>query len=164
MAKTNEQVAQAWVNGETARSASMRTDGQTLWSYQTEIAWLDREHGIAYLTPERYSTTTSTKHMPAVGRAVREVGFRVIRGRNFEDYERILGEEISKLFNMRCARSTIGYVLRDLGTFQTSVNRSYQAAGKTAPLIRPPVEWLQRAVRLGVEVPFDMWRLAYGEG
>jgi hypothetical protein len=69
-------VAHLWANQsqETARShnGNFWFEGPTLYSYSTPIANLVRDHEghlVALVTCEAYSMTTSSKHMPTIGRA-----------------------------------------------------------------------------------------------
>lgn len=74
---SNRQTAHVWAqqNQPTGRNASgsISFDGPTLYSYRTPIAYIPdgAQYGlVALLTSETYSTTTSTKHMPAARSAV----------------------------------------------------------------------------------------------
>lgn len=77
MSNTNGQVAHIWANGRKgdARSANgnLNFDGATIRSYRTPIAcYVNDVHGVKtfLVTSETFSQTTSSKHMPAVRRAI----------------------------------------------------------------------------------------------
>lgn len=53
------------------RSNSMRFEGDTIYSYRTAIAQIFAAQDIVLINANRYSVTTSGKHMPAVRNAVR---------------------------------------------------------------------------------------------
>lgn len=69
---SNSQVAHLWANQsqEHARSESMSFRGVNLYSYSTCIAAL-HHGGVALLNSRKYSSTTSSRHMPAVRNALR---------------------------------------------------------------------------------------------
>lgn len=69
---TNSMCAHTWAQQSQphGRSNSMRFDGDTLYSYRTAIARIVGGMDIALVTSEKYSITTSCKHMPWVHRAL----------------------------------------------------------------------------------------------
>ena len=72
MGHNNSQVAHLWANRSKTRAQSSNGnfwfEEDTIYSYQTPIAKL---HGnVALVTSHNYSMTTSSKHMPAVRRAL----------------------------------------------------------------------------------------------
>ena len=76
MARTNDGVAKAWIEGRIAESGHMRTDGRSIWSYGLMIGHICPDNRILVRNaqaPSRhnpggryYSMTTSSKHMPPV--------------------------------------------------------------------------------------------------
>lgn len=60
---TNRTVAKAFVEKREARAKHLFTDGKTIWSYGRHFpiaVW--NENGIAFITTDRYSKTTSRHH------------------------------------------------------------------------------------------------------
>lgn len=75
----NKMVAHVWAQQTqdtgTSHNRNFHFSGQFLYSYRTPIARAlkNRKGDILYLvTPEKYSMTTSCKHMPAIYRAIQE--------------------------------------------------------------------------------------------
>lgn len=81
MSNTNAMVAHLWAQGErkSARSGNgnFSFEGASLYSYATEVARLVcspiTNERVALITTDRYSVTTSGKHMPAARQAVRHL-------------------------------------------------------------------------------------------
>ena len=71
---TNSQCAHVWAQRSQpyGRSQSMKFGGPTLYSYRAAIARIvDSPRGpVVLINPRKYSMTTSSKHMPAMHRAV----------------------------------------------------------------------------------------------
>jgi|GEM_PF-1396554 len=76
---SNSQCAHVWAqqNQPSGRSDNMSFEGAVIYSYRTPIARIisspdlfNLQGRIALVTSQRYSTTTSSKHMPVVARAL----------------------------------------------------------------------------------------------
>lgn len=67
MRGTNSEVAQAWANQNDSEgrtpNGNYSFDGPVLYSYRTAIAYIDRPRNVVFFAAQRYSVTTSTKHM-----------------------------------------------------------------------------------------------------
>ena len=69
---TNQEVAEAFARQKSGRSEHMRTDGISLWSYETEVArWLVNGE-VVWATTLKYSVSTSTH----INRALRALPFK----------------------------------------------------------------------------------------
>lgn len=68
--KTNQEVADAWAMGYSAKSGTMFTDGETIYSYGYHFPIAKKVNGYVLFNHTRYSVTTS-KHQCHVRRAMR---------------------------------------------------------------------------------------------
>lgn len=87
--KTNQEVADAWAMGYSAKSGNMFTDGQTIYSYGYHFPIAKRVNGHVLYNRTHYSATTS-KHQCHVRRAMsgRIVLCRSINANDNERYTR----------------------------------------------------------------------------
>jgi uncharacterized protein YgiM (DUF1202 family) len=64
---TNQQVAQAWANGKSAKTNTMHTDGQYLFSYRLKIGYTNEQGekiALQYTTPaKRFVSSTTSKQV-----------------------------------------------------------------------------------------------------
>lgn len=92
---SNSQVAHLWANQsqEHARSSSMSFRGTKCYSYSTCIAALHDVpnnrgfYSVALINSRKYSSTTSSRHMPAVSRALNGLGFTLFSVPEVSDYD-----------------------------------------------------------------------------
>ena len=91
--KTNQEVADAWAMGYSAKSGTMFTDGETIYSYGYHFPIAKRVNGYVLFNHTRYSATTS-KHQCHVRRAMRGniVYCRAIDANDNERYTRCFVE------------------------------------------------------------------------
>lgn len=68
--KTNQEVADAWAMGYSAKSGTMFTDGETIYSYGYHFPIAKKVNGYVLFNHTYYSATTS-KHQCHVRRAMR---------------------------------------------------------------------------------------------
>ena len=150
MAYDNSQVAHVWANGRKAEGRShngnLNFDGATIRSYRTPIAcYLDDAEGrkTFLVTSETFSPTTSSKHMPAVNRAVSGPTFRVpfVNLAGLADWARAQGHA-ANLAHLRQAADTVAQdaAKKKPGTWATEwtgvdnrprfVNDAYAAVAK----------------------------------
>jgi len=74
----NSKVVDAWLSGEAASNASMRTDGVNLYSYQLRIGFKDDGSPTVfdYTASGVYYSQTTSKH---VGLAARQPGVKLVQ-------------------------------------------------------------------------------------
>lgn len=91
--KTNQEVADAWAMGYSAKSSNMFTDGETIYSYGYHFPIAKKVNGYVLFNHTRYSTTTR-KHQCHVRRAMRGdiVYCRAISANDNERYTRCFVE------------------------------------------------------------------------
>lgn len=85
--KTNQEVADAWAMGYSAKSSNMFTDGETIYSYGYHFPIAKKVNGYVLFNHTRYSVTTS-KHQCHVRRAMRYSNVIPCRAISANDNER----------------------------------------------------------------------------
>lgn len=114
--KTNQEVADAWAMGYSAKSGNMFTDGQTIYSYGYHFPIAKRVNGHVLYNHTRYSATTS-KHQCHVRRAMSGpvVLCRDINANNNERYTRRYVEGLlRKILKCRKIEDRVADVMEEL--------------------------------------------------
>lgn len=97
--KTNQEVADAWSMGYSAKSGTMFTDGVTIYSYGYHFPIATRTHG-RILYNKRYYSPTTAKHQSCVRYALGRTPVVRCRDVNPIDNERYVRYEIDKLMRL----------------------------------------------------------------
>lgn len=114
--KTNQEVADAWAMGYSAKSGTMFTDGVTIYSYGYHFPIAKRVNGHVLFNHTRYSVTTS-RHQCHVRRAMRGdiVYCRDINANDNERYTRChVKELLRKIPKCRKIEDRVAEVLEEL--------------------------------------------------
>ena len=117
--KTNQEVADAWAMGYSARSSNMFTDGETIYSYGHHFPIATRVNGWVLFNHTYYSATTS-KHQSHVRRAMRGdiVYCRAIDAHKNERYTRCYVEGLlRKIPNCRKIEDRVSDVRSELYSY-----------------------------------------------
>ena len=126
--KTNQEVADAWAMGYSAKSGNMFTDGETIYSYGYHFPIAKRVNGHVLFNRTYYSATTS-KHQSHVRRAIRYsnvIPCRAINAHDNERYTKCYVEGLlRKIPNCRKIEDRVGDVMSELhnyGAYLTVMN------------------------------------------
>lgn len=114
--KSNQEVADAWAMGYSAKSSNMFTDGETIYSYGYHFPIATRVNGHVLFNHTYYSATTR-KHQSLVRRAMRGdiVYCRAIGANDNERYTRCYVEELlRKIPNCRKIDKRVADVMGEL--------------------------------------------------
>lgn len=74
------------------RMRSMSWEGNRLFSYQTHVATIDRAGKVLYVTPVKYSQTT-TRQMQDLAWLAHASGFHIVSTKRVEAYAHVIDSE-----------------------------------------------------------------------